>query len=54
MRLNLSEICPECKKNYVGVHSCKVPCLYCHNFHSKKDLIENMCPIMYPLAKKEQ
>lgn len=49
---NRLERCFECKKIYVGVHTCKLACLYCHDFHSKKDLIENMCPVMYPLAKK--
>lgn len=51
LNYNHLERCPDCKKVYAGAHQCKIACLYCHDLHSKKDLIENMCPVMYPLAK---
>jgi hypothetical protein len=31
-----------------------VLCQYCHDFHLRKDLINNLCPVVYPLAKKLQ
>lgn len=51
---NYSEQCISCKSFYQGHHICKILCGYCHDFHLKNELIDNLCPVMYPFAKEMQ
>ena len=48
------EFCHDCKEVHLGPNKCRILCQYCHDFHLRKDLIGNICPLMYPLAKQLQ
>jgi len=42
------EICPNCRKVHYGQHRCRILCPYCHDLHLRSELIDNLCPVMYP------